>query len=77
MKIKREARPPRPVAVQEADRRVEADGLQRRAYVVDQERIDEGQQRVDRIERRPPCAGNREAEVVLLGADQVRRSAPK
>jgi hypothetical protein len=49
------------VAMQEADRRVEPDALGRAAAIMGQERIEEGKQRVDGIERWTARA----AEIVL------------
>ena len=60
--------------MEEADRRVEADGLERRADVVDQERVDEREQGVDGIERWAPAPAV-EAEAFLLRPDQVVESA--
>ena len=68
--VEREARASRPVAVQEADRRIEADALGRAAAVVGQQRVEKGQQRVDRIERRTARAPV-EAMSASGDADQI------
>lgn len=68
--IQGEAGPSGPIPVEEPHRRVEPNRLQRRADVVDQECVNEGEQRVDIVQRRP-AVPFLEGEVLLLGDDQV------
>ena len=68
--VEGEAGSTRPVPVKEAHRRVEAHRLQGRADVMDQERVDEGEQGVDVVQRRP-AVPLFEGEVLFLGDDQV------
>ena len=54
--IERQAWPARPVAMQEADGRIETDALGGAAAIVGQQRIEERKQRIDGIERRAAAA---------------------
>jgi hypothetical protein len=56
--------------VEEADGRVEADRLERGAHVVGEQRIEERQERVDGISRRPPRTA-RKAQLGVADPDQV------
>ena len=72
--VEREARASRPVAMQEADGRIEPDALRRAAAIVGQQRVEEREQRVDRVERRAARAPA-EDDVGVGDADQVVENA--
>ena len=59
-----------PVAVQEAHGRIEPDALGRAAAIMGEQRVEEGEQGVDRVERRPARAAM-ETQCRVGDADQV------
>ena len=72
--IEGEAGPAGTVPVEKSHRRVEPHRLQRRADVMDQKRVDEGEQGVDVVQGRP-AVPFLEGEVLLLGDDQMVEDA--
>src|SRR5690606_15544456 len=65
--VERQARPSGPVAVEEADGRIESHAFGRAATVVGEQGVEEGQHGIDRVERRP-------ARAAAEGDFRVRRA---